>query len=363
MGKLLLVTLLASGLSGLVANVANATSDKTNAQQQQQWRATAERIRTTYDSNFVRLSRGAQNHYAVRMYRLTGELYYAQQAATEVHQITDRLNMYAEHIHDRDWRLQQSKAMIERIRKTPRGKLRRAVLQDTQDKRFALFLIYQMAKLNEYGLRHPAHQLFVDYINTVQLYELLMSSSFIHAYAAQVANYVYWLKELKISDWTDDLKAAFLRAYPDDQDSKLSKREFNNKLYGLTHIILADSQYYQHTVSKQEHAWILDYFEQRQQRIVKHSKEDVQAEVGLCFLLAGLNNHPTLLAMQDAINNAVDEEKNMVLSVKGSDDLSTGEHRNVLAYALLNWPETLFQGPHLLEHRQLKGKVPIVYRQ
>ena len=325
--------------------------------------ATAERIRSNYDNNYVRLSSKAQNHYAVRMYRLTGESYYAQQSGTEVYQITDRLNYYADNLDSKEWRVSEANKMINALPNTRRGKLRQKALKDTGDRRFALYLVYQMAKLDEYGLEHPEHAKFIKYLKGADLHDLLMSSDFIHAYAAQVANYVYWLKYVGVSDWTSDLQAAFENAYPDNEDDKLSKNEFNNKLYGLTHIVLADSNYYQNMVSKSEHQWILDYFQKRQQRIIEKSKEDIQAEIGLCFLLAGLKEHPTLMAMKQVINDAVHPKKNMVLSISGSDSLSLGEHRNVLAYALLNWPEKLHQGPFLLEDKKMKANLPLVYQQ
>ncbi|WNC67958.1 DUF3541 domain-containing protein [Thalassotalea nanhaiensis] len=325
--------------------------------------ATANRIRSNYDSNYVKLSNSAQNHYAVRMYRLTGEKYYAQQSGTEVYQITDRLNFYLQNLDSETWRNKQAQAMIDALPNTRRGKLRQKALKGTEDRRFALYLVYQMAKLDEYGIEHPGHEKFVAYLKQADLHDLLMSADFIHAYAAQVANYVYWLKYTNVVDWTEDLKPAFENAYPDHQDDELSKNEFNNKLYGLTHIVLADSNYYQQKVSLSEHAWILDYFEMRQDRIVEKSKEDIQAEIGLCFLLAGVDDHPTLNAMKQVINDAVHPDKNMVLSISGSDNLSLGEHRNVLAYALLNWPEKLHLGPYLMKDKKMKANLPLVYQQ
>lgn len=325
--------------------------------------ATANRIRSNYDSHYVKLSGSAQNHYAVRMYRLTGEAYYAQQSGTEVYQITDKLNFYQKNLQSETWRNDQAQSLIDALPNTRRGKLRQKALKGTDDKRFALYLVYKMAKLSEYGLKHPGHEEFVAYLKQVGLHDLLMSADFIHAYAAQVANYVYWLKYTDVVDWTADLKPAFENAYPDAKDDELSKNEFNNKLYGLTHIILADSNYYQKSVSATAHAWILDYFAMRQDRIVEKSKEDIQAEIGLCFLLASMDEHVTLNAMKKVIYDAVHPDKNMVLSISGSDNLSLGEHRNVLAYALLNWPEKLHQGPFLMKDKKMKAHLPLVYQQ
>ncbi|WP_371186864.1 DUF3541 domain-containing protein [Thalassotalea maritima] len=337
-------------------NMAYAQADHNRYQE------TANRIRANYDSNFMMLTDKAQNHYATRMYRFTGEYYYAQQVVDEVLQISARLNTYAVNIQSKSWRLIKAQEMIDELPLTRRGTLRKKALKNTADKRFAMHLIYQMAKLDEYGLQHPSHDLFVAYLKQAELYELMMSSDFIKAYAAQAANYVYWLKQLDIFDWRESFHSAFQFTYPDKRDDKLDRHEFNNKLYGLTHIILADSHYYQRPVSAGKHRWILKYFQQQQQRILAYAKEDILAEIGLCYLLAGLNNHPTLTAVKKHINGAVDNNKNMILSLSGSDNLSHGEHRNVLAYAVLNWPSVIYPGPKLLDYEDLRNQLPLMYR-
>ncbi len=357
---LLLVSLTLLLISGRQV-LAQQALDKTDLEVKYQ--QSAAQIRQNYDQNFIRLSQSAQNHYAPRMYRLTGEYYYAEQSGSEIYQITDRLTYYQQNLKSKDWREQQAQKMIDNLPKTRRGKLRSKAFQGSGDKRFALYLIYQMAKLNEYGLQHPGHDQFVAYLKQVDLNGLLMSESFIHAYAAQVANYVYWLKYLQIEDWTGQLQAAFAKAYPDSNDGKLKKNAFNNKLYGLTHIILADSNYYQSYVSAQKHQWILDYFAKNADRIVTKSKEDIQAEVGLCFLLTKQWDSAVLAQMQATIHAAIDPKHVMIPSVKGNTNLSLGEHRNILAFALLNWPKELHQGPFPLQDKKLKKNLPLIYQQ
>lgn len=334
----------------------------TNAQYLPQYLQSAEKIRQLYDTNFIRLSSGARNHYAPRMYRLTGDEYYAKLLGNQIYQITDRLNLYLANLDDKQWRITKSNEMIANLPKTRRGKARKKVLSGTSDKRFALYVVYQLAKLQEYGLEHPGHRKFVSYLKGIELKALLLSKDFIKAYAAQVANYVYWLRTLGIEDWTADLQQAFANAYPDNKDSKLKKRAFSNKLYGLTHIVLADSDYYQHNVSATEHKWILDYFRANKDRITKDAKADILAEIGLCFLLTEQYQDPLLAEMKKLINQAIDPDKNMILSVKGNDNLSSGEHRNILAYALLNWPNTLYKGPILLNDEKLRRTLPLMYQ-
>jgi len=48
----------------------------------------------------------------------------------------------------------------------------------------------------------------------------------------------------------------------------------------------------------------------------------------------------------------------MIVSVHGSDNLGKGEHRNVLAIMLLDWPEALTPGPNLREMEKFQKLLP-----
>ncbi|MCX9565238.1 DUF3541 domain-containing protein, partial [Vibrio cholerae] len=61
------------------------------------------------------------------------------------------------------------------------------------------------------------------------------------------------------------------------------------------------------------------------------------AEVGISFLLAGLEDDPVVLKTRQFIQAAVDKEQGMIPSTSGDFDLALGEHRNVLAIMLLDW--------------------------
>lgn len=71
--------------------------------------------------------------------------------------------------------------------------------------------------------------------------------------------------------------------------------------------------------------------------ILERSKEDVLAEVGINFLLAGLDDDPVVEKMRKAIQQSINREAGMVPAVDGTTDLKDGEHRNVLAIMLLDW--------------------------
>lgn len=334
---------------------------KPASKEDKRFASAAKNIRTKYDSEFIEMRASAQNHYAARMYRLTGESHYATGVVNEVFQIHDRVTNFSKKIDSKEYRFAEANKLIDSLPNTRRGKLRRSALQDTGDQRFALYVLYQLAKLDEYGLKHPQEDKIVSYLKTLDLEKLILSKDFIKAYAAQVANYVYWAYQLEVGDWRAALNVAFQKAYPNDKDEKLSKSQFQNKIYGLTHIVIAASEYYQSTTSEETFGWIIDYFTANIDRIVDKTKSDVHAEVGISYLLVNRKNDMSLLRLQKEVVKAIDPEKNMILSVKGDDDISIGEHRNILAYALLAWPEQLTRGPRLLEDEKWKKSLPVDY--
>ncbi|MBT2979869.1 DUF3541 domain-containing protein, partial [Vibrio anguillarum] len=102
---------------------------------------------------------------------------------------------------------------------------------------------------------------------------------------------------------------SFRKTYPDSADKALSTQQYGNKLYGMTHIIFADSEYYQNPIKEQQHQWIFDYFRNNIDTILLRAKEDVVAEVGITFLLAGLEKDPVVEKTRLAIQQAIDKKK------------------------------------------------------
>jgi len=125
----------------------------------------------------------------------------------------------------------------------------------------------------------------------------------------------------------------------------------------MTHIIFADSSYYQKQINEQDHQWIYDYFRQNIDQILLRAKEDVIAEVGLSFLLAGLDNDPVVAKTRKAINKAIDKQQGMIPSVTGDFDFSHGEHRNVLAIMLLDWQQ-VNQAPTYQKQPEIFTRLP-----
>jgi hypothetical protein len=150
----------------------------------------------------------------------------------------------------------------------------------------------------------------------------------IRAWAGQLANQVYWLRQLGEAELVDDYIAALRATYPDATDEALSDQQFRNKLYGLTHLVLAASGYYRWPVAERDHQWVFDYFRTHLDAIERRGTQDLLAEIGVCFLLAGLDDAPALQRIRERIAASVLTEHGVIPSSKGSVDLQTVEHRN-----------------------------------
>ena len=317
----------------------------------------AERIKMTFESNLFQLPPRTQGHYGIRLYRMTGEKKYLPTALYDYYVVNDRMHTIVPYLKNENYIAQSSKRLTDAMSKGTRGKARREAL-----KKFPEFIFYAdellryASRLDEFGVELPA-----EVMDTLKSYDYLpglTDKTMIRAWAAQLANYVYWLRQLGIADYSKEYKEAFLAAYPDEEDDELSRWHFRNKLYGLTHFIFAASSYYQEHVSTDEFGWILDYFEASEKRLLKDATDDITAEIGISFLLMKKGDHPLVKKTKDSLVKAFNVEAGMVPSVSGKIDLASGEHRNVLTYMLFTWPDELTKGPYFHEIHAVQRYIP-----
>lgn len=258
--------------------------------------------------------------------------------------VASRLNKFATEVHTPEQIKAYSERRIQSYAKKSdeRSLLRYAATHSRPEYLYlGVDLLGSMARANEYGLEHREDEKLRQVIRRYDFSRYAKDPEMIRAWAAQLANQVYWLRQLGEQDVVDEFIAAFRETYPDEKDITLTDQQFMNKIYGLTHIIFAASEYYQHPIKEQEFQWIYDYYRKNIDIILERSKEDVIAEVGINFLLAGLEADPVVEKARKAIQQAIDRDAGMVPSVKGETELLDGEHRNVLAIMLLDW-----RGPH-----------------
>ncbi|MDR9826658.1 DUF3541 domain-containing protein [Vibrio sp. FNV 38] len=308
---------------------------------------TAELIRTTYETRLDELPMFKRGHYGLRLYRQTRDPKYIPAIEDDLSRISTRLNLFANTIDTNEEIAEYSlKRLLGYLDDYDERSRRRyhATQWNPEYLYLGVDLLGAMARANEYGLKHEQDVKLRQILKRYDFSLFVTDQEMIKAWAAQLANQVYWLKQLGEEDYTDLFIQRFKEVYPDTQDHTLTKQQLMNKIYGMTHIILADSEYYQKSIESEKYPWIFDYFRNNIEQILTTTKEDVIAEVGVCFLLAGLVNDPVVTKTREAIRAAVDLQQGMIPSTTGSFEFVYGEHRNVLAIMLLDWQEPQ-QGP------------------
>ena len=316
-------------------------------------------IKSNLEDHLFELPPRVQGHYGIRQYRMTGDDKYANAALVDLYAVTDSQAFYACQLDIPGFIDSEAKKAISILGKGPRAKARKKAL-----KPFPEFLFYTdvllrfSSRINEFGLTGPCNDKLISTLKQANLEAGLTDKAMIKSWAAQLINYVYWAKQLGVGDYLASYKQAFIEVYPNDKDNKLTKKQFRNKLYGMTHFIFAASEYYQHEVDAKEFAWILTYFENNIDRILKDATDDIIAEVGISFHLTGKSDNEVVSLTQAHIVKAFDPQELFILSPMGNPDMVMGEHRNVLAMMLLDWPKQLHQGPYFHKIDATKKYLP-----
>lgn len=338
----------------------NTAQSKLNSSQQQNFKASADIIRNTYENQLYTLPAFKEGHYGVRMFRQTQDEKYAAAVWSDMARVASKLSRLSNEVYTQEQIVLYSEKRIASYvdEEDERSVRRYNITKHMPEYLFlGVDLLGSMARANEYGLEHKNDAKLREVIRRYDFSKYATNEEMVKAWAAQLANQVYWLRQLGEQDVVDEFVETFKSAYPDDQDKKLSTQQFGNKIYGMTHIIFGDSEYYQHQVSEKEHQWIYDYFRENIDTILLRAKEDVIAEVGLTFLLAGLEDDPVVEKTRLAIQASIDKQQGMIPSITGDFDLEYGEHRNVLAIMLLDWQQ-VNEAPTFQKHPEVFKSLP-----
>lgn len=312
----------------------------------------ASQIKDHFDCKLFALSPPVQRHYATRMYRMTGDSRYIPSTLADLRLLRLLLQRDVGHLGDQEYVAGRVEELLNEFNDdTRKGRLRKEALAQRGHLIFDLDLLYRCDQVRQYGLESSEAGAWsrkaLVYLRNTDLATRVLDPELVKVYSAQLANVVYYLRSCLDVDIRNEFITVFEETFPDEADDDLSMAEFEDKIYGLTHIIIAASDYYQHEVDPDEFAWILQYFRENAEAILLDTKPDVVAEVGICFLLAGKPDERIVARCREMIQEAYDHEARMIPSESGSTDLELGEHRNILAYLLLTLPRDLQQGPTL----------------
>lgn len=337
-----LVILFLSGCKTSGKAVLTPSSDE----EKQNFLTIAQAIKAKYDQHIDKLPTYLASHYAARIYRISGDTSYLKYNLRDLqamHQETEALLQTAKDHNE----AQYSQAQLKKWRSQPRFALRRRTLTIAPEFFYYWNSLALLRRTLEYRVNSPSFDQLKQHVLAHDYTDYFNNPEMIKAWAAQLANVIVWIKQLGGKDYSALFIHTLQQTYPDNEDPLLSDNQFENKIYGLTHLVLAQSQYYQYLLNRSEFTWIFDYFDKNIDTILKRTKADVVAEVGIAYLLTQQTQHTSLKKAQHHIASSFDSKHHMIPSPRGKYAIATGAHRNILSIILLMAPTQWYPGPWL----------------
>ncbi len=290
-------------------------------------------------------------HWYLRRFRTTGNQKYIPEVALWFNKSLPRIIRCLELFSDKSKIDKHCKSAVSGYEPSnPRRKRRLLYYQKNPEVILYIETILYLFLIKSLGLEKTGNlaELYnraVDYLKSRDIYKYFLELDLIKAYPSECANIVYNSAFLGIFDKRKELleksENYWLQVInPADNSVWL------DKIYALTHLIIAASDYYQKFVNKKEFSWILDYFERDYRQIIKNVSPDCVGEMALCFKLAGDFSNPVIVKVQKFLAAKFDKSLGYIPRESGN-SLSTAEHRNVVATMIFTDFKTLYSGPDL----------------
>lgn len=312
-------------------------------------------ILKNYQSKMYTLPVIKQEHFAVRMYALTGNEEYLNPIISYLYLLGDRYRYLLDNLKNDSIIHNENKRLLT-ITNIDTEKTKSRIRKSLKYPNIAYYLNLLIFTNKIYTYHLEATPLFPDtsiaihFLKTkkTELKNFILDEENIKIYGAQLVNYVYYLYKLKIIDLRKPYTNQFKIVFPDSKDDQLSDLEYSAKIYGMTHFIISASQFYQARLESDTFDWITMYFKKNISKIIERTENDVIVEVGVCLLLIKHSDFNTINIIKSYLSTVYSKSYRMIPDKKNSFDLIKGEHRNILTIMLFNWPVKLTKAPNAL---------------
>lgn len=307
-------------------------------------------LQKTYKDNLSLLTLQKQAHWLIRMHRIGLENKTKKSLKPYARDLLEYFDRHVASMELDDYKNIIANDILS-AKTSAKSQQRRNLLAQHKNYLFdrrLLFLTYQIKSL---GLQDEAGKNFhkaMCYLKKVPFHETILKEDIIKYDATRATNVVFYLKLLDLADWVQEYEKAFFRNFRINSSAKLSHFEFLNLIYGMTHFVIASSDYYQRFLDKDEFSWIFDTFTLYQQRILTELPPDALAEVGLCYKLAKRNNTNFLEKIREKLFKYYRDDQKIMQCKLGRDiDYEKMEHCNAVTLLFLHPIKTLKRGPKI----------------
>lgn len=314
-------------------------------------------LKKYFITNLYQLNSVRQSHLTSRLYRITGDAKFAQSDLFEAYRLADKVRYFSIHSNT-NFKNQYGNNKLKHLSDSHRDIIIKSILKQKPEFFYYTTALNSIRRLQEFKLCSQFEKSLLLDIEKYNFKDILFNRELLKVHSAQLANYTYWLADLTAIDLTSEFLTAFKKHVLTNELDNLSNLELQNLIYGLTHIIINQSNYYQKHVSFNKNKWIYDFFNQHIDFIINKTKPDIIAEVGISFILAKQINHPVVKKTKAAIQSAYSYKFEAIPAKDGTINIEKAEHRNILAVMLFQMGEKLYPGPHLSEITATKDQLP-----
>ncbi|MBI2103850.1 DUF3541 domain-containing protein [Candidatus Woesebacteria bacterium] len=307
-------------------------------------------ITKVYEEKLFSLRSNYQGHWSIRMWRIKGGKKYLPSTFTEFQFKTLRILPKIAQVNlFKSAKSMGRKELVNYKPTKPKRLLRLPLYEKNPELLVYIPLVHYLFLTKSFRLHQlPALKVFFDkgirLLSGRGIEKLFLSNQFILTNPSVSANSIYYFKFLKISDYEKELIDSYKKIWLEKEPADVI--EWQNKIYGFTHLIIAASYFYQRKVDKTLFEWALSYFESNIDKIIENTNPDIVAEVGLCFRLCDIETSPVLARARQYISSRFDNTKGYIPREK-DDSLERAEHRNIVAILLLAKKLGFNKGPDL----------------
>ncbi|MGB9911557.1 MAG: DUF3541 domain-containing protein [Microgenomates group bacterium] len=309
----------------------------------------SEQVIKKYNQNAPKLSLDTYSHFCLRMWRLKGEEKYIFPVFLSFQKRIFMLTKYFWEMEkgtpllELSWRFKKDFYLLNRV-----GKKKIEFYISAPHLLFLNVITHFLFNLKSFNLEGELkdyYQIGKNFLLSLNLEKILFDSNWIKKDPSELINTVFYLKFIGVIDLTDQLKEKIFNYWLKGKGNK----NFKRKIYALTHLIIADSNYYQNFVSFSKVKEILNFFRKNIDEILIKTNPDVAGEVGLCFRLTQKEDLIIFRKIEDFIFSFYNNKEGYIpyRSELKTDDLEKAEHRNIIAILFLNLRNKLYKGPDL----------------
>jgi hypothetical protein len=315
----------------------------------------AQKIRRTYENSLFSLPVRNQHHFALRSYRVYGAEKYLRPIFTDFSLRTQiyypKMIKYAQGESPRRLGIET----IAKFRSEAKKKIRRRkVYQKHPQFPFYTGLVRYLFFAKSYNLNRlplvkSLYESSIERIKQEKIEEILYADELVRVNPTAISNTAYYLDFLGVEASERKLLKTIKNFWLNKEPVEKIDRE--NKLYGLTHLFISASYYYQRFLERGKFSWILSYFEENIEDIIENSNLDLIGEVGLSFKLCKEEDSSSYKKAKEYIASKFDEKLGYIPREENN-TLQKAQHRNTVALLLLENYKDLNKGPDLYRYME-----------